>query len=729
MDPRAGGDQQEIPRSWSCALSGSRLVEGPVARAGSEGGQARVVISVLVAGICRSDVKELTGQRHALTTFGHELVGRVESIDGTTAPSVGRRVVLNSMIPIGRTTGFATHLVAWGDPTSIAAAFPTVPDVVDVDRLVFTEPLACAIHATNTLDGFCGASGGGGKPSIAVLGAGVFGLLMACVLRRRGARVILANRSAGRLAGIRQFCVDEGVRLKLFSELERDEVDATIVASTQFTPEIVELAASITRPAGLIHIFAGTRPGDTYGRPPLDVDHLRRHQELREVPGSEKGHFMSGSHGAPADAFVAAQALLTSPPEPLATERLVTGRVALPEVAEVLPRLAREGWSGRILVDPVLPHSTSREDRTHVALCFEDGDARLRWVETRWRGPGVLLAPMTVGLCGTDRQLVDGSRPDSASVLGHEAVCRVEEVTGSAHAEIGIGVGSYVVLNPVNPERPNEVLGHSIDGALQHRLFIGDGMIRLDALVPYHGSDVVLATLAEPLAAALYGLDTIEHLSGRLDRVAVMGAGPAGILVALAALTRGASYAGLFSDNQHRLQFIRDSGILPGENLVPLTRSDGVHDRQFDAVFHCGSRRQTRAILSRAATLLRPGGILDLFAGVDPSAVPMPYDATRIVAARAGNVCGGDRPPVSEPVPLAGGGGFRVTGHRGTSRRQVLRALEMIENTPEIFRRVVTHVVGLPEAGWLLNTWARGGHDPSRDVRLKVVVDVGAHRR
>jgi threonine dehydrogenase-like Zn-dependent dehydrogenase len=724
--PNVGGRQ--IPGSWSCALSGSRLVEGPVARIAAPPGEARVVVSVLVAGICRSDIKELIGQRHALTTFGHELVGRVESIEGASAPCVGSRVILNPMIPIRRTTGFATHLVASGDPSAIAAAFTSVPDVIDVDRLVFTEPLACAVHATNKFQGFLRRSCGEGKNSIAVLGAGLFGLLIACVLRRGGASVILANRSAGRFASIRQFSIDEGVELKLFSELEPDVVDAAIVASTLVTPEIIELAASVTRRGGLIHVFAGTRPGDRYGCPPLDVDHLRRHEELHKVPGSEKGHFMSGSHGAPPDAYVTAGNLLTSDRAPLAAERLVTGRVALPAVAERLPELAREGWSGRILVDPVLPPSTCEQNRTHVALCFKDGETRLQSIQTRLRGDGVILAPITVGLCGTDRQLVDGSRPDRASVLGHEALCRVEAATGSAHREIGIGVGSHVVLNPVDPERPNEVFGHSIDGALQSQLFVDDRMIRLGVLVPYHGTDCVLATLAEPLAAALYGLDTVESVSGRLERIAVMGAGPAGVLVALAAVIEGASHVRIFSENQRRLDFIHNSAILPRENLVQITGIEASYRGQFDAVFHCGSRRQTHPILTKALTLLRPGGVLDLFAGVDPSAVPSPYDAARIAAARAGNVCGREASPLSVPIHL-NGGIIRVTGHRGTSPRQLVRALAMLEANPAIFRHVVTHVIGLSEAAWLLNTWARGGHDPSKDARLKVVVNVGAARQ
>lgn len=169
-------------------------------------------------------------------------------------------------------------------------------------------------------------------------------------------------------------------------------------------------------------------------------------------------------------------------------------------------------------------------------------------------GPGqVLVAPEAVGLCGSDFHyfLGDIGTIEDASTLypriqGHEASGTILEL--GADCQPALAVGQRVALWPVTGcghcyacsiGRPNacasiSLIGVHTDGALQEQL-----LVPAEQVFPVGDQDPALAALIEPVSIAMRSVDRGSVASG--EHVVVVGAGPIGQALALAAIDRGAS--------------------------------------------------------------------------------------------------------------------------------------------------------------------------------------------
>jgi threonine dehydrogenase-like Zn-dependent dehydrogenase len=167
--------------------------------------------------------------------------------------------------------------------------------------------------------------------------------------------------------------------------------------------------------------------------------------------------------------------------------------------------------------------------------------------------PGqVLVAPAAVGLCGSDFHyfLGDiGTIEDSSTlyprIQGHEASGTILEL--GADCPPGLAVGGRVALWPVSAcgrcyacsiGRPNacvsiSLIGVHTDGALQEQL-----LVPAEQVFPVGDQDPALAALIEPVSIAMRSVDRGNVVPGEL--VVVLGAGPIGQALALAAIDRGA---------------------------------------------------------------------------------------------------------------------------------------------------------------------------------------------
>ena len=76
----------------------------------------------------------------------------------------------------------------------------------------------------------------------------------------------------------------------------------------------------------------------------------------------------------------------------------------------------------------------------------------------------VTFRVLFAAICGTDRQIVRGDRPDRARILGHEAIAEIHAV--GANVQV-LRLGERFVFNPVNPADQDEILGHSTEGVFQ----------------------------------------------------------------------------------------------------------------------------------------------------------------------------------------------------------------------------------------------------------------------
>lgn len=160
--------------------------------------------------------------------------------------------------------------------------------------------------------------------------------------------------------------------------------------------------------------------------------------------------------------------------------------------------------------------------------------------------PGeAIVRPEAVGICGSDFHFYLGELGHAfPRIQGHE-VCAVVEEAGQ---ECPLSPGERVALWPILPcgrcypcriGRESacahiRILGIHVDGALQER-------VRMPAthLVPVGDLAPTAAAFVEPMSIAVRAVSRGRVESG--ERVAVLGAGPIGQAVALAAQTQGAS--------------------------------------------------------------------------------------------------------------------------------------------------------------------------------------------
>jgi L-gulonate 5-dehydrogenase len=194
------------------------------------------------------------------------------------------------------------------------------------------------------------------------------------------------------------------------------------------------------------------------------------------------------------------------------------------------------------------------------------------------RAGEVLLSPEAVGLCGSDFHffLGDLDDPDAQPyprIQGHEAAGVIEAVGPECPPDLR--VGGRVALWPVLPcgrcrpcrvGRPNvcvdlSLIGIHRDGALQDRICVPATQV-----FPVDDLDATLATLVEPVSIAVHAVARGRVASD--ERVVVVGAGPIGQALAVAATDRGARVL-LLDRVQSRIEL----GAVTGAEAVVLADS------------------------------------------------------------------------------------------------------------------------------------------------------------
>lgn len=95
------------------------------------GNQNEVIVKLHYMGICRADVKELTGSRDIPEDrgplFGHEIIGEIEFAGSKTGFTRGAMVTFNPNITPNRTTGYAQYFKVTGDIKTLHKALIEIP--------------------------------------------------------------------------------------------------------------------------------------------------------------------------------------------------------------------------------------------------------------------------------------------------------------------------------------------------------------------------------------------------------------------------------------------------------------------------------------------------------------------------------------------------------------------------------------------------------------------------
>lgn len=256
-----------------------------------------------------------------------------------------------------------------------------------------------------------------------------------------------------------------------------------------------------------------------------------------------------------------------------------------------------------------------------------EGALELRdWAEPV-AGPGeVVIAVEAAGICGTDLSIYKWAEALAQAykwpvplLLGHEFAGRVAAVGLGVE---GLAVGDAVSANPILncgrcyfcqagrseicDDRP--LVGQHLPGAFaSHTKVRASNVIKVPDGVPLDR-----AALAEPLAVALHAVQRVRLQPG--ETVAVVGAGPIGLLAALAARVSGAEQVivtGLSRDAT-RLAIARELGCttLDAEqsDAAALVR-EATGGRGADVVMEAGGHPSA---VKQAVSLARKGGRIGL---------------------------------------------------------------------------------------------------------------------
>jgi len=316
-------------------------------------GPGEVLLEMRASGLCGTDLAKLAEPVTSNVRLGHEIAGVVRAVGhGVTRFKPGDRLTAAHHVPCGSCwacrhgndsmcqqfkatqidpCGFAEQIRI--PALHVAQVAFRLPDALSDEAACFTEPLACAVRAVHRSEVLPG-------DTVAVVGAGGMGLLIAQTLLARGARPVIADIAESRLAlagtvGAKDLIhsAREGLRTSLLRLSSGTGVDGAILTIVNAT--ILGDVQAALRPGGRINIFASA---GSHARLTLDFDDLY-HRELAVFST------YSSSPAALAEAF----------------DLLATGRVSVaPLISHRLPldafadgvRLQREGRAIKVIFHP-----------------------------------------------------------------------------------------------------------------------------------------------------------------------------------------------------------------------------------------------------------------------------------------------------------------------------------------------------------------------------------------
>jgi threonine dehydrogenase-like Zn-dependent dehydrogenase len=201
-------------------------------------------------------------------------------------------------------------------------------------------------------------------------------------------------------------------------------------------------------------------------------------------------------------------------------------------------------------------------------------------------GPGVVVEPAAVGICGSDLHVL--AMGPSPITIGHEIAGHVDGRPVAVQPFAFCGTCEQCLAGRQNLCLVGTVRLHGafVDGGMADRLLVDERcVVELPA-----GLDVADACLVEPVAVAVHAANLVELEQGM--RVAVVGAGPIGLLEGAVVAERGIDV-----DIVAR----HDRQLAAAERLGLGRRPSGTYDVVFDAA-------GTTASMARAVELVRSAG-------------------------------------------------------------------------------------------------------------------------
>ena len=283
------------------------------------------LLRLLAGGICNTDLELQRGYYGFAGTPGHEFVAEVVESDSRTL--IGQRVAgeinlacthcewcrkgLGRHCPNRTVLGIVRHPGAFQEFFTLPERnLHVLPDHVPTNRAVFLEPLAAACEILDQVSIPAGAT-------LAVLGDGKLGLLIAMVLNAHGYRVHQFGRHAAKLAIAARAGVVTEIAAGALPVAAYDwVVDAT------GSPDGLRSAASMTRPRGTVILKSTVHGTVAVDTAPIIVNELT-------LVGSRCGR------------FEAALPLISHPL--VRVEELIADRFPLAQAPQAFARAAERG--------------------------------------------------------------------------------------------------------------------------------------------------------------------------------------------------------------------------------------------------------------------------------------------------------------------------------------------------------------------------------------------------
>ncbi len=255
---------------------------------------------------------------------------------------------------------------------------------------------------------------------------------------------------------------------------------------------------------------------------------------------------------------------------------------------------------------------------------YGPGQAAVEEIPVPTIGPDEILVDIQAcGICGTDVKtyLRGHAKIPPGAVLGHEMAGII-----TASNSPKFSPGQRVVVAPYAPcltcetcQRGHYSLCDNLfttfpePGGFAETLRVPKRIVEQGVFPIPEGLDTITATLTEPLACCLHGLEAINVQAGQ--SLLIIGDGPMGLLQAILGKEMGADPVILSGATPHRLAYARqiadivvDASTTDLAAVIGYVAPGGV-DKIMLSVANEG-------IIQSAFPLLRKGGAINLFAGM-----------------------------------------------------------------------------------------------------------------
>lgn len=313
----------------------------------------------------------------------------------------------------------------------------------------------------------------------------------------------------------------------------------------------------------------------------------------------------------------------------------------------------------------------------------------------------ILIAPIYVGLCGTDIQILRGFRNDPSPIIGHEGIARVIAVGNQVSRDIKLG--SLVCINPTHRSDPLFLLGHNVEGLLQEKVLIKGTAVQSGLVIPLsEKNNCIVSSLIEPLAVVQYAFSILKDYQPHT--LVVIGDGTIGHL-AIRIASRFLNYNIKIIHLHHSKQ-----GVLwskkhsPPSSLYSIKHTSDIEiltslsKNEIVSVLLATPRDATLSSLEVVIQNIPSDLVIDLIGGLPADASSSLLPNINLSNVRSANCAGLPNPAIHFQAKTNTGKLVTLFGHRGVAHKYFrTAAIELAEN-PNLYRDLITHFVDLEKA-------------------------------